>query len=321
MSLMTAIKLLQVDVNVQGETTGSWTEIRSNKKAESKHPTDSPNASRSSVITVDDSFDDKPKGPSVRVNTNRFSLLSVEGTDTSANEERNSNVNVITPNTSDDRPRKNDQRQKSRGDGFQDITSAERSRKNDQRQMSRGHGFQENTSDDRPRKNEQRQKDRKTVIIAGDSMIQHVHSWEMSNTEVSVAVKSFSGAKIDDMNDFLQPIIRRSPDEIILHIGTNNIKGNDSPEVLAAGISRLASMITKKSPNTKVTISGLIVRKGLNLKSKIKSVNKLLKSTCMANNWPFLDNSNLDESCLNLKGLHLNRKGTSYLSSNFSNYI
>ncbi|CAB3990498.1 probable palmitoyltransferase ZDHHC1, partial [Paramuricea clavata] len=85
MSLMTAIKLLQVDVNVQGETTGSWTEIRSNK-AESKHPTDSSNASRSSVITVDNSFDDKPKGPSVRVNTNRFSLLSVEGTDTSANE-------------------------------------------------------------------------------------------------------------------------------------------------------------------------------------------------------------------------------------------
>ena len=150
------------------------------------------------------------------------------------------------------------------------ITSAERSRKNDQRQMSRGHaGFQENTSDDRPRKNEQRQKDRKTVIIAGDSMIQHVHGWEMSNTEVSVAVKSFSGARIDDMNDFLQPIIRRSPDEIILHIGTNNIKGNDSPEVLAAGISRLASMITKKSPNTKVAISGLIVRKGLNLKDKV----------------------------------------------------
>ncbi len=104
-------------------------------------------------------------------------------------------------------------------------------------------------------------------------------------------------------------------------IGTNNIKGNDSPEVLAAGISRLASMITKKSPNTKLTISGLIVRKGLDLKSKMKSVNKLLKSTCVANNWPFIENSNLDESCLYLKGLHLNRKGTSYLSSNFSNCI
>ena len=113
----------------------------------------------------------------------------MEGTDTIANEERNSNVNVITPNTSDDRPRKNDQRQKSRGDGFQGNTSAERSRKDDQRQMSRGHGFQENTSDDRPRKNEQRQKDRKTVIIAGDSMIQHVHGWEMSNTEVLGALR------------------------------------------------------------------------------------------------------------------------------------
>ena len=197
MSLITAIQLLQVDLNVlnvQEETTGSWTEIRS-KKVESKHSTQSSNASRSSVITDDNSFDDKFKGPSVRVNANSFSLLSVEGTDTSANEERN--ANVIAPNTSDDRPRKNDQRQKSRGDGFQGNTSVERSRKNDQRQMSRGHGFQENTSDDRPRKNEQRQKDRKTVIIAGDSMIQHVHGWKMSNTEVSVAVKTFSNFNIE----------------------------------------------------------------------------------------------------------------------------
>ncbi len=79
---------------------------------------------------------------------------------------------------------------------------------------------------------------------------------------------------------------------------------------------------SKKSPNTKVTISGLIVRKGLNLKSKIKSVNKLLKSTCVANNWPFIENSNLDESCLNLKGLHLNGKERAiFSSSNISNYI
>ena len=176
MSLITAIQLLQVDLNVlnvQEETTGSWTEIRS-KKVESKHSTQSSNASRSSVITDDNLFDDKFKGPSVRVNANSFSLLSVEGTDTSANKERNANVNVIAPNTSNDRPRKNDQRQKSRGDGFQGNTSVERLRKN-----------------------EQRQKDRKTVIIAGDSMIQHVHGWKMSNTEVSVAVKTFSNFNIE----------------------------------------------------------------------------------------------------------------------------
>lgn len=167
----------------------------------------------------------------------------------------------------------------------------------------------------------QNKKDRKSVVIAGDSMIQHVHGWEMSNSEVSVAVKSFSGAKIDDMADFLQPVIRRSPDNIILHIGTNNIKDKDSPDVLAAGISNLASMIIKKSPSTKVAISSLIVRRDRNLSMKIKSVNKLLLSTCAANNWQFINNANLDESCLNQRGLHLNRKGSGILSRNFSNII
>ena len=81
------------------------------------------------------------------------------------------------------------------------------------------------------------------------------------------------------------------------------------------------SIINEKSPNTKVTVSGLIIRKGFNLNSKIKSINNLLKLTCEANNWSFIDNSNLDESCLNAGGLHLNRKGSSYLRSNFSNYI
>ena len=152
-------------------------------------------------------------------------------------------------------------------------------------------------------------------------MIQHVYGWEMSNSEVNVAVKSFSGANIEGMKDFLQPIIRRSPDELILHVGTNNVRGSDSPEDLVAGISSLVSIINEKSPNTKVTVSGLIIRKGFNLKSKIKSINNLLKLTCEANNWPFIDISNLDESCLNPRGLHLNRKGSSYLRSNFSNYI
>ncbi len=34
----------------------------------------------------------------------------------------------------------------------------------------------------------------KLVFIAGDSMVQHVHSWELSDAERRVAVKSFSGS-------------------------------------------------------------------------------------------------------------------------------
>ena len=39
-----------------------------------------------------------------------------------------------------------------------------------------------------------------------------------------VAVKSFSGARIADMEDYLKPLLRKEPDEIILHVGINNIR-------------------------------------------------------------------------------------------------
>ena len=91
-------------------------------------------------------------------------------------------------------------------------------------------------------------------------MIQHVYGCEMSNSEVNVAVKSFAGENIEDMKDISQPITRRSPDDLILHISTNNLRGSDSPEDLA-GTSSLVQMINEKSPNTKETLSGLIIRR------------------------------------------------------------
>jgi hypothetical protein len=52
------------------------------------------------------------------------------------------------------------------------------------------------------------QQKRKTVVVAGDSIIKYVKGWEFSNTEQNVAVKSFSGATVEDMNDFLRPTTR-----------------------------------------------------------------------------------------------------------------
>ena len=35
----------------------------------------------------------------------------------------------------------------------------------------------------------------------------------------------------------------------------------------------------------------------------------------------FIDNNNINESCLNREKLHLNRRGSSYLASNFKKFI
>ena len=54
--------------------------------------------------------------------------------------------------------------------------------------------------------------------IAGDSIIQHVQGWDLSMNGKHVAVKSFLGARIADMEDYLRPLLKREPDEIILHV-------------------------------------------------------------------------------------------------------
>ena len=44
----------------------------------------------------------------------------------------------------------------------------------------------------------------------------------------SVKVYSFSAADTEDMERFLQPLINKKPDQIILHIGTNDVSNGVS---------------------------------------------------------------------------------------------
>ncbi len=123
------------------------------------------------------------------------------------------------------------------------------------------------------------------------------------------------------MKDYLKPLIRKKPDEIILHVGTNHVKDNSkSAEVIATGILNLGNQIKDHLPQTKVSISNIIVRKGKAIvQNKIKNVNDKLKRVGDQNNWTYMDNIN--HASLNRGSLHLNRNGSATLSRNFSNYF
>ena len=74
--------------------------------------------------------------------------------------------------------------------------------------------------------------------------------------------------------------------------------------------------------HTKVSFSSLIVRKDkTSVLNKISNINFILKRVCDQNNWSYIDHNNIDYSCLNRRGLHLNRKGSSLVSKNFSQYL
>ena len=47
-----------------------------------------------------------------------------------------------------------------------------------------------------------------------------------------MSVKSFSGATVDDMSHFLKLSIRKKPNKLIIHAGTNDVR-RSSPKIIA----------------------------------------------------------------------------------------
>ena len=66
----------------------------------------------------------------------------------------------------------------------------------------------------------------------GDSTVKHVRGYELSRKveNCKVYVKSFSGAKVMCMEDYLKPTLREMPTHILLHVGTNGVPAKKALE-------------------------------------------------------------------------------------------
>ena len=119
----------------------------------------------------------------------------------------------------------------------------------------------------------------------------------------------------------IKPTLSRTPDSLIMHIGTNDLK-NSSPSEISSSISSLGQEIRKEVPNTNLVISEVIIRNDdPSLNVKISELNKNLAQVCANNNWNFITHKNILPVHLNSYGLHLNKQGSSYLAKNFINFL
>ena len=105
-----------------------------------------------------------------------------------------------------------------------------------------------------------------------------------------------------------------SPDSIILHVGTNNLKNKESVEDIANDTMDIAIFI--RNEKTNVFVSSLTIRND-RLKDKERSVNSLLKRRCDKEKICFVDNTNINVGMLNNSDLHLNERGSTRLVNNF----
>ena len=60
-----------------------------------------------------------------------------------------------------------------------------------------------------------------TTLIVGDSVLARIEEKRISGNR-SVKVRIFSEATTHDMYDYLKPLLKKNPDNILLHVGTNN---------------------------------------------------------------------------------------------------
>ena len=174
---------------------------------------------------------------------------------------------------------------------------------------------QEKTASSRKPENSSRNK-KPEVYIVGDSIVRNLKGNLMSKNK-TVKVRSFPGSTIDDMTDFIKPILRRAPESVITHPGTNDLKTKSEDEIIK---SLKGPVEMTELRNVKCSISLLTIRKG-HLREKGRRVNELIKANFSDSNLGIISNDNIDEKHLNGSGLHLNQKGTLTLATNFISHI
>ena len=156
---------------------------------------------------------------------------------------------------------------------------------------------------------------RKKALILGDSIVKNIEEWRFNKRiKSSVAVKSISGATTKGMKRHMKGCLEdNSPDSIILHVGTRNLKNKESVDI---DNDIMDVEISTRNEKTNVFVSGLTVRID-RLNNKGKNVNSLLKRKCDEEKTSFGHNTNVNVGKLNSRVLHLNERGTTRLVNNF----
>ena len=136
------------------------------------------------------------------------------------------------------------------------------------------------------------------IFLVGDRMVRDIKSWLLSRNK-TVKVYGFPGSTTEDMESFLIPLLKRKPDQILLHVGTNDLKSY-SPQQVADKILDLTKLVN--SYGIRCSVSEIIKRDNY-LSTKGQEVNRIL-STILPEQVSLISHHNISEQHLNRSGLH-----------------
>ena len=137
------------------------------------------------------------------------------------------------------------------------------------------------------------------------------------NTKI---MRPHPGVTTIDISNYIKPKHPQKPDAVILQCGANYIRNNIN---LVKKIKKLVKEIEENIHENirQVVISSIIKRYNQDYNEEIQSINDKLRRFCTCKSLSFIDNNNVDKSCLNKGKLRLNGRGSSFLANKFKKFV
>ena len=128
----------------------------------------------------------------------------------------------------------------------------------------------------------------------------------MSRTK-TVKVHSFSGSTVQDMEYFVESLLARYPDHLIIHVETNNLSDESvTADRIADDVTQLANKIEERG--IKCTISELITQRKEN-NEKVRLVNRKLEERKSKTDIGVVKHDNIVSNHFNYGGGSTSTKG------------
>ena len=131
-----------------------------------------------------------------------------------------------------------------------------------------------------------------------------------------VKIKRNPGATTEVIINYIKPRIRKKPDFLLVHSETNYLTNGINTMNKIQKVVATVEEIDNEG-KIKLGFSSIICRDDADKSDEIVAVSDRLRKHCLSKGVLFVDNSNIDASCLNRDKLHLNGQGTLILAGNF----
>ena len=129
-------------------------------------------------------------------------------------------------------------------------------------------------------------------------MIKYLRLENLSSKNYEVKIAAHPGSTTEELIDYIKPVVRKkTTDFLVIHTGENDLtNGVNTMKEIRKLVKCVRDL--EKDNNVHIGFSSVIRRSDRNLGQAIRDLNLTLKRYCEGNNFLFVDNVDVEESCV-----------------------